>query len=175
MENTLVTLQVSLIFGLILIAFILALGGIGFRKKPSSEYLYHVTTQENARKIVQNGSATIYPTSGWKSYSNWLRPSTFYFAGFPSLLQVWFNIPGYAFGTDLVAVRIEVRNLPDAIDTKSRFVDRAVFHTGPLLGVPAEIVSIPKERIRFVLEPLLLLLTLLFLSTAVLFFTAFIG
>lgn len=174
MENTLVTLQVSLIFGLILLAFILALGGIGFRKKPSSEYLYHVTTQENARKIVQNGSATIYPASCWKSYSNWLRPSTFYFAGLPSRSQVWYNLPGCA-GKDLVAVRIAVRNLPDTIDTKSRFVDRAVFHKGPLMGVPAEIVSIPKERIRFVLEPLLMLLTLLFLSTAVLFSTFFIG
>lgn len=175
MGFTLVTLQVSLIFGLLFIALLFVLGGIGYRRIPSSDYLYHVTTQENAQKIVQNGSATIYPTSGLKSYSNWLRPSTFYFSDFPTYLQVWFNIPGYVLGTDLVAVRIEVKSLPDSVVTKSRFVDGAVFHTGALNNIPAEIVSIPKERIRFVIEPLMLLLSLMILSFVILMSTLFIG
>lgn len=162
----------ALFFCLILVFILFVLGGVGYRKKPSSKYLYHVTTIENAQKIVQNDIATIYPSTGWKSYSNWLRPTTFYFAGLPTRIQVWFNIPGYTFKTDLVAVRVEVRNLPDSIKTKSRYLDRVAFHTGPLTNVPAEIVTIPKTRIRFVVEPLLVLFSLQFVLMGIIFAVA---
>lgn len=157
-QFVLLLIQMLLIVGLLVAFAMLVMGSIGYRKKTSGKYLYHITTMENAQKIVQNDLATIYATNRRMSYSNFFRRSTFYFDRIPSLVQLWNNIPGYKKGTDLVAVRIEVEKLPKEIKLKTRYHDKAVFHKGPLENVPAEIVEIPSKRIPFVIEPLAVIL-----------------
>lgn len=154
---------------------ILFMSAIGRKRRPSEKYLYHVTTLENANKIVQNGLATIRPATGLNAYSNFFRPTTFYFSGIPNYMQVAFNLPNAVKRKDLVAVRVDIQDIPSNIHMKSRFLDKAFFHTGALNGVPAEIVKIPKERIQLVLEPFLLLIVLFFITSITLISTTFIG
>lgn len=132
----------------------------GFNSKVKSEYIYHVTKPEYAQKIVQNGYANLKGSKGFGSYSNFLRTTCFYFAGVPDRMQLVFNISKTFLKEDVTAVRIRVADLPSNVKMKRRFLDGAVFHTGDLKNVPAEIVTIPSERIPFVLQPVLFVILL---------------
>lgn len=153
----------SIIFGFVI--FFLAYTAIcviGFSRKVDSEYIYHFTKKEHLNEIVKDGYATINGCVGFGSYSNFFRRTTFYFDGIPSLMQIRQNIDSNPKKIDkFYAIKIKASDLPPEINMKRRLLDGAVFHSGNLVNVPAEIEVIPRERLPLVTEPFLLIMYIL--------------
>jgi len=105
--------------------------------------LYHVTTKHE--QIMHNGIAHLLPSKRLQSYSNWFRPTVFFFAGKPSKVASSFNLRKEE-QKALTAIWIKPEDITDDFLSKLRFrkLDNAVMFSGELFH-KAEVVKIDVE------------------------------
>lgn len=114
-------------------------------QKIINEGLYHVTTLENAKKILASGQLT--PSNALVSYGT---PKVFFFAGKPTYEQLESNCDKLLNREDMVAIKVKLSYEELALHFKERFLnDHALVYDGtyklPLENVSISYLSVQKE------------------------------